>query len=503
MKLSVSQKPSQEIAGLIRAGYGLFYLLSHEERRVLGHLKQMADKELGQPRKLAVWSVTDGFRNELAGTGSGQAKGDPAAAMDTILAASSEKTVYVLLDFHPYLTDDRIIRRVRDVYHSLKTTGGVLIFLGPVLKIPEEVAKDVQLIDYPLPDAEEIEQTIKETLQLASQKTGAAVVIPEVDREAIVRTLGGLTTDEASRVINKIVLAQGRLDREVQSNLLVEKQQLIRKTEILDYIDNKIRLEDVGGLGNFKRWVRIRSKGFTRAARTFGLPQPKGILFTGISGCGKSLAIQGLAHSWSLPLLRLDMGRVFAGFTGTPEEAMRRALKTVEAVAPAILWIDEIEMGISVFSDSVESGATSRIFAMFLTWMQEKTAPVFVGATANDIDRLPPEFIRKGRFDEIFFVDLPEEKERRKIFKIHLNNRGKDVSDISLEGLARSTNGYSGAEIEQGIVSAMYEAFAEGRELSIDDMYRCLGRMVPLSVTMKEQIIKTKRWAENRAVRAS
>ena len=197
------------------------------------------------------------------------------------------------------------------------------------------------------------------------------------------------------------------------------------------------------------------------------------------------------------------MGRVFAGFLGTPEESMRRAFKTVEAVAPALLWIDEIEMGVSVFSDSVESGATSRIFAMFLTWMQEKTAPVFIGATANDIDRLPPEFIRKGRFDEIFFVDLPGDPERRDIFKIHLTSRGKDVSQVSLEGLAKSANGFSGAEIEQAIVAAMYEAFAERRELSIDDLYRALGRMVPLAVTMKEQITKTKRWAENRAVRAS
>ena len=303
--------------------------------------------------------------------------------------------------------------------------------------------------------------------------------------------------------MRKVGLKSRKLDRSVTEELLEEKRQIIRKSEILDYVPTRIRLQDVGGLGNFKKWAATRAKGFTKAAKAFGLPQPKGILFTGISGCGKSLAIQALANDWDMPLLRLDMGRVFAGIAGGPEESFRRALRTVEAVAPAMLWIDEIEMGVSVFSDSIESGSTSRIFAMFLTWMQEKQAPVFIGATANDIDRLPPEFIRKGRFDEIFFVDLPEEEERKHIFKIHLTNRGKDISDISLEGLSRATTGYSGAEIEQGIISAMYEAFADGRDLTIEDIYRSIGRMVPLSVTMKEQITKTKRWAEKRAMRAS
>jgi SpoVK/Ycf46/Vps4 family AAA+-type ATPase len=227
------------------------------------------------------------------------------------------------------------------------------------------------------------------------------------------------------------------------------------------------------------------------------------VLITGISGCGKSLAIQALANEWKLPLLRLDMGRVFAGFAGNPEESMRRAIMTVEAVSPAILWIDEIEMGVSVFSDSVESGSTSRIFASFLTWMQEKQAPVFIAATANDIDRLPPEMIRKGRFDEVFFVDLPSQEEREQIFKIHITNRGKAITDISVRDLASSAEGFTGAEIEQCIVNAMYDCFSRNRDLTIPDIYRAMGRTVPLSVTMKEQITKTKRWADNRAVRAS
>jgi SpoVK/Ycf46/Vps4 family AAA+-type ATPase len=252
-----------------------------------------------------------------------------------------------------------------------------------------------------------------------------------------------------------------------------------------------------------KKWARIRRTGFSDAARAFGLPMPKGLLITGISGCGKSLAIQALAADWKLPLLRLDMGRVFAGFAGSPEESMRRAIMTVEAVAPAILWIDEIEMGVSVFSDSVESGSTARIFASFLTWMQEKSAPVFIAATANDIDRLPPEMIRKGRFDEVFFVDLPVQEEREQIFKIHLTKRGKTITDISLENLAHHAEGFTGAEIEQCIINAMYFSFSKNRDLAIADIYQSMGETIPLSVTMKEQITKTKRWADNRAVKAN
>ena len=495
--------PAGQIATLIEAGTRLFYVLTHEESRVLARLAVMAAGMFAAPRAWASWTVTGGFTDGVPGISPGTARDDPRAALEAVRDCGVAGAILVLRDFHPYLRDDRIVRTLRDAHATLDGGRRVLLLLSPVLALPDEVFKDVHVFDFPLPGPDEIERAVQAGVAAVSADLGSPVEIPEGEREAVTRSLGGLTWDEIVRIVRKVGLREKRVGAQVVEGLLEEKRQIIRKSEILDYITTRISLAEVGGLKNFKRWARIRQNGFSDAARAFGLPQPKGVLFTGISGCGKSLAIKALACDWNLPLLRLDMGRVFAGFLGTPEESMRRAFKTVEAVAPALLWIDEIEMGVSVFSDSVESGATSRIFAMFLTWMQEKTAPVFIGATANDIDRLPPEFIRKGRFDEIFFVDLPGDPERRDIFKIHLTSRGKDVSQVSLEGLAKSANGFSGAEIEQAIVAAMYEAFAERRELSIDDLYRALGRMVPLAVTMKEQITKTKRWAENRAVRAS
>ena len=503
MNIDSRHGPAGELAELVDAGGRIFYVVSFEEERVLRHLGEMAGAMFPSPRPLVTWSITEGFDGALEGLEPGSARGDPLAALDAVGSHPASAAFFVFKDFHPYLDDDRIVRKLRDVLEAVRDNARVIVFLSPRLVMPEEVSKDVHVVDYPLPDADEIELALQTALAQVSESLKEIIAVPAEDREAVVRTLKGLTWNEIERVVRKVGLRERRINMQVSDALLEEKRQIIRKSEILDYIPNTVRLQDVGGLANFKRWAQVRAKGFTDAARRFGLPQPKGMLVTGLSGCGKSLAVQALANFWNLPLLRLDMGRVFAGFAGTPEESFRRALKTVEAVAPAMLWIDEIEMGVSVFSDSVQSGSTSRIFAMFLTWMQEKTAPVFIGATANDIDRLPPEFIRKGRFDELFFVDFPTEAERREIFKIHLNNRGKDISDISLDGLAKSVKGYSGAEIEQGIVSAMYEAFAEDRELTIDDIYRAMGRMVPLSMTMKEQITKTKRWAESRAVRAS
>jgi SpoVK/Ycf46/Vps4 family AAA+-type ATPase len=319
----------------------------------------------------------------------------------------------------------------------------------------------------------------------------------------LLRAFLGLTAEEIAKAARMTLQRRGRIDMGLIDDVIEEKRIILRKSEIIEFYPSEIGLRHVGGLKHLKRWASIRARGFTNEARQFGLPIPKGILITGISGCGKSLAIQALGHAWGMPLMRLDMGRVFSGFAGSPEESLRRAIQTVEALSPAIMWIDEIEMGVSVFSDSVESGATSRIFASFLTWMQEKRAPVFIAATANDIDRLPPEFIRKGRFDEVFYVDLPRQEERAEIVRIHLEKRGKRASEVSVEGLAKNSEGYTGAEIEQAIVTGMYEAFALNRELEIGDIYNALAKMVPLAVTMKEQITKTRRWADNRAVRAS
>jgi len=487
---------------LIEAGYPLVYLVSWEEKRVTDHMMMLASIVMQPAMNFHIWSVTEGFSD--GPLSKGETRNDPLGALDRIIN-DTDPGIYLLKDFHPFIQQGmEIVRRIRDVSLYCSNTKKVLIFLCPILEVPPELQKDIYVMDYPLPTVDEINVIIEDQLASLAMETGKFFPgIPESQKELLLKTMLGLNKEEVIKCARKILLTRDKINYDDVDYVLEEKRQVLRKTEILEFIPTRQRMRDVGGLKVFKKWIRIRRNGFSDAAREYGLPQPKGVLITGISGCGKSLAIQALANEWKLPLLRLDMGRVFAGFAGNPEESMRRAILTVEAVSPAILWIDEIEMGISVFSDSAESGATNRIFASFLTWMQEKEAPVFIAATANDIDKLPPEMIRKGRFDEVFFVDLPSKKEREQIFKIHLTNRGKTVTDTSVENLAQRANGFTGAEIEQCIINSMYDAFHRGRDITISDIYRAMGNIVPLSVTMKEQITKTKRWADSRAVKAS
>ncbi|MHA1569075.1 MAG: AAA family ATPase [Alphaproteobacteria bacterium] len=490
--------PLEPIAVHITAGYPILYLLSWEEQRVESHLFLLATN-LQPSRSLYVWTTTEGYSG--SGVEVGLAQGDPIAALDFVIECD-QPGIFVIKDFHHVIRERMdVVRRLRDVFQALQQTQKTLVILSPILTVPPELEKEITILDYPLPDVDEVKDIVTEQIKL--HKPGMKIEADTRKVEALLRAFLGLTADEIAAVARKMMQRRDVFDVAAIDDVVEEKRMILRKSEILEFVPTTIRMRHVGGLDNFKRWAKIRALGFTDGARKFGLPVPKGVLITGISGCGKSLLIQALADMWHLPLLRLDMGRVFSGFAGTPEESLRRAILTVEAVAPSILWIDEIEMGISVFSDSVESGSTSRIFASFLTWMQEKKAPVFIAATANDIDRLPPEMIRKGRFDEVFFVDLPNQKEREEIFRIHLEKRGKSASGVSIEGLARSTNGYTGAEIEQGLLTAMFEAYNLGRELEISDIYRALERMVPLAITMKEQITKTKRWADNRAVKAT
>ena len=490
--------PLQALQGQVLAGYPIVYLLSWEERRVESHLCLLATK-LEPMRTVYTWTYTEGFSSGPEGPG--EAKGDPVAALDFVIE-HDEPSLFVIKDFHSFIRGRvDVVRRLRDVYQALQESPKTLILLSPILAVPPELEKEITVADYPLPDVDEVEEIVNEQIDL--HRPDMLIEGNPHKRESMFRSFLGLTAKEIATVTRRIIMKRIKLDVSAMDEIVEEKRLMLRKSEILEFVPTTVPMNHVGGQKNFKRWANIRLRGFTKGARDFGLPVPKGVLITGISGCGKSLLIQGLASVWHLPLLRLDMGRVFSGFAGTPEESLRRAIITVEAVAPSILWIDEIEMGVSVFSNSVESGATSRIFASFLTWMQEKKAPVFIAATANDIDRLPPEMIRKGRFDEVFFVDLPRQEEREEIFRIHLEMRGKSASPVSIKGLAKSADGYTGAEIEQALVTAMYEAYALDRELEISDIYRALGEMVPLSVTMKEQITMTKRWADKRAVRAS
>jgi SpoVK/Ycf46/Vps4 family AAA+-type ATPase len=311
-----------------------------------------------------------------------------------------------------------------------------------------------------------------------------------------------LTKDESEKVYRKAQVTKGRLTEDEVDIILSEKKQLIRRNGILEYIEEDATIDAVGGLDELKKWLKQRSNAFTERAREYGLPQPKGMLILGVPGCGKSLIAKTTSRLWSLPLLRLDMGRVYDGsMVGRSEANLRNALKTAESISPAILFIDELDKSFAGTTGSSDSdgGTSSRIFGSFLTWMQEKKSPVFVMATANRVERLPGEFLRKGRFDEIFFVDLPTPEERQHIFNIHLSNRREDISRFDLEQLSKMSDGFSGAEIEQAIVAAMYEAFAQDREFTQLDIIAALKATLPLSRTMQEQVTALRDWARQRA----
>jgi SpoVK/Ycf46/Vps4 family AAA+-type ATPase len=324
-------------------------------------------------------------------------------------------------------------------------------------------------------------------------------------RQRLVEAAIGLTMNEVENAFAKILVQRGRLSIVEVPDVYREKRQIIRKSGVLEYIDPEETIESVGGLANLKDWLRKRRRAFGQAARRFGLPLPKGALFLGVQGCGKSLCAKAVSRFWQLPLLRLDMGQLFGSLVGASEENARRAIQTAESIAPAILWIDEIDKGFAGLASSSfsDAGTTARVFGSLLTWLQEKKSPVFVIATANDVNVLPPELLRQGRFDEIFFVDLPNVEERREIFRIHIVKRRRDPARFELPRLAELADGYSGAEIEQAVISGLYEAFDRQHDLDQPTLETAIAATRPLSVLMADQIAERRRWAQGRARMAS
>jgi SpoVK/Ycf46/Vps4 family AAA+-type ATPase len=372
-----------------------------------------------------------------------------------------------------------------------------------VLKLPIELAKDVVVVDFPLPSYELLQTTC---IEISASLTGyRAVRLSDADREKLIRSAQGLTLKEFSNVLAKTLVTAGRIDRGAIDVVNHEKKQIIRKSGILEFHNAGESLDTVGGLERLKSWLVERGQAFGDRARAFGLPWPKGILIVGVQGCGKSLTAKAVADAWRLPLLKLDMGRLFGGTVGASEANMRLAIAIAESIAPAVLWIDEIEKGLSGLGSSniSDGGTTARVIGTFLTWMQEKTAPIFVIATSNDISALPPELLRKGRFDEIFFVDLPTSVERKTIFEIHIKRRNRRPEDHDLDALATATRGYSGAEIEAAVIAGMFRAFEAGRELISDDILAACRETVPLSVVMAEKIVALRQWARLRTRWAS
>jgi ATP-dependent 26S proteasome regulatory subunit len=509
----------QRFGGLLKARFPFIYIPTWEEERA----GQMIAATVHNPaiirtvRKVFTWTQTNGWIDE---TGTAvNSTCDPIAAI-SFIQSLNENAVFVFKDFHIYFgvrnrpVDYNIVRKLRDIQPVLKNSmmKKNVIFISPELLLPDELQKDVSVFEFPLPTVDEILLKLNEML---AANTAVVNQLTEEDKEKLAKAALGLTLQEAENAFARAMVEDSKMSIADLAVIFEEKKQVIRKTGILDYVKSDIRPEDIGGLENLKRWLLKRNNTWLDSARRYNVPAPKGVLITGVPGCGKSMTAKAMSGIWQLPLLNLDMGKVFSGLVGSSEENMRRALRTAEAVAPSILWVDEIEKGIAGHDGTGDSGTGSRVFGTFLTWMQDKAAPVLVIATANNIGRLPPELLRKGRFDEIFFVDLPTKRERIDIFKVHLRKRlintdvggqiliAGEIDPALLNELSSRTEGFVGAEIEQIVISALYEAFFQKRELRVEDLFEVISHMIPLSVTQAEQIKQLRDWANVRAVAAT
>ncbi len=486
----------QELDIYLRARFTLMVLVTLEEERVLQTVKEVCEQS---QRSCLTWDIAEGFQ-ALTATGRDALPSarDPLTALEQMDKAKGD-TLFVLKDFHECWDNaPPVKRKLRSVAQRLKFTKKSIIVTSPSGKIPEELKDEVVVVEFPPPDADELEEVLSRLVETP----GVKVSLTPLGREKLVQAALGLTSAQAQRVFAKAIVRDGVLDDRDIGLVTDEKKQIIRESEALEFYAVTETPDNVGGLGVLKEWLRLRERAFTQEARAYGLPAPKGIALIGIPGTGKSLTAKMIGGLWRLPLLLLDMGALFGSLVGESEERTRRALRLAETVSPCVLWIDEMEKGLA--HGGLDSGTSTRVFGTILTWMQEKIAPCFVVATANDISSLPPELLRKGRFDEIFFLDLPTLQEREEIFAVHLRKRNRLPQDYDVARLARESEGYVGAEIEQAVIDAMYVGFNEGREITTDDISAALKRQVPLSVSQRETIEALRNWLqEGRAQSAS
>ena len=498
-ELSRKQQILQEIKKHFISGASIVYLLTDEEDRVEVLLKELAATFQKKP-KVFVWSP---FQGMVAENERVENTSNPLDALEQVIQRP-DQAFYIFEGLHTFLrTDTLVARKLKDVHRALRNRYATVFLVAPVLVVPEVLRRDMIVYELPMPDAAEVERLLTGIIHASPQAQTLTESLTPEWKDRLVKAALGLSLDQVARAFRSALIGRTAVDASLIDAVLDEKGQLIRKSGILSMATHRPSMEEIGGLENLKDWLKKRGKVLTNEGKAYGLQIPKGVLITGVSGCGKSLCAKAFASFWGVPLLHLDMARLYDGTVGEPEEALQRALGTAESVAPSVLWIDEIEAGISIQSQKAGGGAQSRVFASFLTWMQEKTVFVFIAATANVIELLPPEVLRKGRFDQIFFVTLPNAQERRAIFSIHLKKNGADLRQFNLDVLIKVTEGFNGAEIEQVVNGAMIEAFNTGRPLSEHDVVISAGNIVPLSTTMREEIGRMERWAYHRAVPAS
>ena len=482
----MSQAWADHLDLLIRARTPILWIRSQEEERI-ADLLAAAAKRLGN-RALARWDFIRGLSG-WAGR-DGEAARNPLAALDSLGTLPAEQAALLVLhDFHRYSDDSSVCRKLRNMATSLRQRPQTLVITAADWQLPRELEECITLLDLPLPDQGEIEALLRSIAQACGQP------LPDALLEQLSHSCSGLSEQRIRQVAARGLASRGQLGLEDLEEVLEEKRQAIARSELLEYCPTEATPSDIGGLDALKRWLEQRHMAFSDEARRYGLPLPRGVLLVGPQGTGKSLTAKAIAHSWSMPLLRLDVGRLFAGLVGASEARTRDMIQRAEAMAPCVLWIDEIDKGFGGSADGRSDGGTSqRVLANLLTWMAEKSSAVFVVATANGVERLPPELLRKGRFDEIFLLDLPDSAERRAILDLQLRRR-RPNHQLPLEVVVDRTAGFSGAELEQVVIEAMHQAFGDGREFSEADLVGAAAQLVPLSRTAREQLEALQQWA--------
>ena len=478
---------NDEFELLLRARYPLIYIPTREEERLEVAIAHSA-KQQGN-RAVYIWDFVDGYQGNLNDAGFGRR--NPLQALEFVeKLPATAAAVFVLRDFHRFLEDVAISRKLRNLARLLKSQPKNIVILSSQLTIPDELSEVLTVLEFPLPAAAEIQVEVERLLAATGRSLESRVL------DELVRSCQGLSMERIRRVLARAIATHGELRPEDVELILEEKRQTIRQTQILDFYPTTANISDIGGLDNLKDWLLRRGGAFSERARQYGLPHPRGLLLVGIQGTGKSLTAKAIAHHWHLPLLRLDVGRLFAGLVGESESRTRQMIQLAEALAPCILWIDEIDKAFAGADGRGDAGTTSRVFGTFITWLAEKTTPVFVVATANNIQSLPAEMLRKGRFDEIFFVGLPSQEERQEIFSVHLSRlRLPNLKAYDMERLAYETPDFSGAEIEQTLVEAMHLGFSQNRDFTTEDVLEAASQIVPLARTAQEQIQFLQEWA--------
>jgi len=478
---------TQEFNLLLKARYPIIYVTTIEEDR-LEYTVRNCIKKNGN-RGIYIWDFVEGYINNP--NNNGIAKRNPLQALEFIEKITPDTpAIFLLKDFNRFLNDVSISRKLKNLIRILKTQPKTIIIVAPDVSIPNEFIDTITILEFQLPQLNEIKQELNRLINSLNQKIDNNVF------ETLVNSCQGLSLERIRRVLSKIIALNKTLDTRAIELILKEKRQIIYQTQILEFCLSENTITDIGGLKNLKNWLTQRSKSFSNRAKNYGLPAPRGLLLIGIQGTGKSLTAKAIANDWQLPLLKLDFGRLFGGIVGESEMKIRQMIQIAETLAPCILWIDEIDKTFGQINSRSDSGTTSRVLGTFITWLSEKTAPVFVVSTANNFDVLPVELIRKGRFDEIFFVGLPLEEERKLIFSVHLSKLRPDSwQNFNINILSQESKNFSGAEIQQSIIEGMHIAFNENREFTTNDIRKGLKEIIPISKMNFEEIESLQNWA--------